>query len=216
MYSIKGSSRGRDQEYFSNQRKSLVTKLDDSSFRVGIHIRLREAHQFAKLTRGEFQNRFIDDSFNEVFCSLKFSRYHKFYHSFNKAIKQLHTAGITEHFIDKWKKYLQPKFYEKPIMLHKKYLETTYKNSFEDGPKVLSLRDLEFGFVVWCASLILPLLIFIVEILLALKDFIIMKCVLKTFFDQQQNEYERKFASHKTNLKFQRIIKLNSLELFDA
>jgi hypothetical protein len=30
-------------------------------------------------------------------------------------------------------------------MIHKEYLETTYANSFENGPQVLTVETLEFG-----------------------------------------------------------------------
>jgi hypothetical protein len=83
--------------------------------------------------------------------------------------------------VEKYFENLNPKFYEKPIQLvdtekdkkniirkriHKKYLETTWHKSHiaDSEPKVLTLDDLEFGFVVWLLSIVLPVIVFLLEI----------------------------------------------------
>jgi hypothetical protein len=78
--------------------------------------------------------------------------------------------------VEKYFEILTPKFCEKPIQIvdekngtkriHKKYLETTWHKSHiaDSEPKVLTLDDLEFGFVVWLVSIVLPLIAFLLEI----------------------------------------------------
>jgi hypothetical protein len=79
--------------------------------------------------------------------------------------------------VEKYFEILNPKFYEKPIQIvdkadgtkriYKNYLETIWHKSHvaDSEPKVLTLDDLEFGFVVWLASIVLPLIAFLLEII---------------------------------------------------
>jgi hypothetical protein len=92
------------------------------------------------------------------------------------------------HYMDEYKKYFDPKFYEKPLKIHKKYLETTWRKSFmaDNEPKVLTLSDLEFGFVVWFGSLIVPLIAFIIEYLSRLAQILMFKRILSSYFEQKK------------------------------
>jgi hypothetical protein len=150
-------------------------------------------------TRGELLKRILkedDHLIHNTVCGLKFPTNDKLYDSFNRKIQQLHEAGIIKKIMDENKKFLDPKFYEKPLMTHKEYLETTWRKSFVDEPQVLTLKDLEFGFVIWLGSLALPLIIFIVEILFKFVDKISeihsRRLFLSTYLEMKQVESKMK------------------------
>jgi hypothetical protein len=135
-------------------------------------------------TRGEIHKRLFSEPYQEQFCGVNFPRNHKLYPNVNHKITQLFEAGITQKYIKDNAEYLlNPKRYEKPILLHKKYLETTWRKSFisEKEPKVLSMKDLEFGFVIWLGALVLPMIGFILEWLNTLKNGLVMKFVFAAF-----------------------------------
>jgi hypothetical protein len=50
------------------------------------------------------------------------------------------------------------------------------------------MKDLEFGFVIWLGSLVLPLIGFILEWLKLLQHFLIMKFILAAYFERKQAE----------------------------
>jgi hypothetical protein len=88
---------------------------------------------------------------------------------------------VVKHLVAKYYEILNPKFFEKPIQIvdengrkqiHKKYLETTYhKTHYADKePQVLTYDDLEFGFVIWFGSLVLPSIAFLVEMICILIE----------------------------------------------
>jgi hypothetical protein len=151
--------------FFDNHRIKRIK--DENLFRpksrTSFYADTRSFYFESIRSRGEFMKRVLDETFNEYSCGMRFPPNDKLYESFNRKIQQLHEAGITNHIIESYKKYLDPKYYQKPVMTHKKYLETTHKNSFEDGPQVLTVKNLEFGFVIWLVTLILPIIAFTIE-----------------------------------------------------
>jgi hypothetical protein len=139
-------------------------------------------------SRGELFKRFVGEPIQEQTCGVEFPRNHKLYKHFNSKITQLIEAGITEKYRKTHLEHLNPKYYEKPRLIHKTYLETTWRKSFIDEPKILTMKNLEFGFVIWLGSLILPLLGFIFEWLNKLKDFFIIKFLLAAYFERKHSE----------------------------
>jgi hypothetical protein len=158
-------------------------------------------------TRGEINKRLLSEPYQEQFCGVKFPRNHRLYPNFNHKITQLYEAGIIEKYIkDHTENVLNPKWYEKPKLPHKKYLETTWRKSFIDEPKVLTMKDLEFGFVIWLGALVLPVIGFILEWLIKLKNGLVMKFVFAAYYD-------RKHSQSSDNVE-KRIMMLRDLKTF--
>jgi hypothetical protein len=156
-----------------------------------------------KRSRAELFKRIIGEPIQEQFCGVEFPRNHKLYKNFSRKITQLIEAGITKKYRKTNLIYSNPKYYEKPRMPHKKYLETTWRKSFIDEPKILIMKDLEFGFVIWLGSLIFPLIGFRSEWLNRLKEFLIMKFMLVAYFEQKHSESRKRirmFQKIKKNL----------------
>jgi hypothetical protein len=164
-------------------------------------------------SRGEIHKRLLSEPYQEQFCGVKFPRNHRLYPNFNNKITQLFEAGITEKYIkDITENVLNPKRYEKPVLLHKKYLETTWRKSFIDEPKVLTMKDLEFGFVIWLGSLVLPMIGFILEWLNRLKNGLVMKLVFAAFFNQK---YSQSSDNEEKRIRMLRDLKTFSLLALD-
>jgi hypothetical protein len=99
-------------------------------------MRTRNIIAFMIYSRGELSKRIVAEPIQEQFCGIFFTRNHKLYAPFNRKIVQLIEAGITEKYrADIYAERMNPKYYEKPRLAHKKYLETTWRKSFIDEPK---------------------------------------------------------------------------------
>jgi hypothetical protein len=154
--------------------------------KIGLVIPQDDVLTQTKLSRGEIMKRVLQTPVETLTCGFEFPRNHKFYESFNRKIQQITEAGITNHHKERDKKYLDPKSYEKPLKPHKKYFETTWRKSFVNEPQVLTFSDLEFGFVVWLGSLILPLIAFIIECLVGLVNVLLFKRILSVYFERKK------------------------------
>lgn len=117
-------------------------------------------------------------------CGMKFSRHHHFTYIFERKSKQLFTGGIFPYYADSKTSNSDQK---------------RYKHLYSDKPKVLNLRMLEPGFVIWTTSLLLAIITFISEWLMTLKDLIVIYNIFAVFF-HTKHETER--------LNFDRIIQL--------
>jgi hypothetical protein len=96
-----------------------------------------------------------------------------------------------KHYLDENDKNLNKNIYERPILVHKQYLETTWKNSFINGPKVLTWKDLQAGFKVWFWSLSLPVIAFIIEWTVRYLNLLVMRNIFKTFFEQEKKKFRK-------------------------
>jgi hypothetical protein len=168
---------------------------------VAVLVNSMNFYQDSIASRGELLKRVFKEDDESIFppcsCGMSFPTNDKLYESFNRKIQQLHEAGIIKKIIDENNKFLDPKFYEKPLMTHKEYMETTWRKSFVDEPQILTWEDLEFGFVIWFGSLAFPLIIFIVEMVF---DFVFKVVVnifiqrfLSIYFKMKQAESKMKF-----------------------
>jgi hypothetical protein len=183
---VNGKKKGQTRT--TDAHSSITNILTNSSFDGYCIIETRYWPQYLETFQsGEIFDRVLkDEPFDERQLGFSFPLNHKFYKTFNGVIRSLNEAGVIKHLVAKYYESLNPKFYEKPIQLvdkngrktiHKKYLETTYhKTHFADKePKVLTLEDLEFGFVIWLGSLVLPLIVYFLEIIFHVICIIITK-----------------------------------------
>jgi hypothetical protein len=139
-------------------------KLFDPKFKGAYRVQNDiDRFKYAEESRGEFNKRIIKEPLHQSLQGFDFPRNHKFFENFDKKLKQLFEAGIIQHYRESLTELANPKRYEKPIKIHKEYLETTWKKNFVDGPKVLTWNDLEFGFKLWLWSLLIPIIVFIFE-----------------------------------------------------
>lgn len=122
---------------------------------------------YAKMTRGRFLNRVLrEDLFVQAFA-LKLKLQHVFYENFDKAIKKLinyYFKNVTEDLNMK-----------------------QYEHLYVEEPQVLTLEELEAGFVLWIFAISFATIVFIIEWLKRFIDFLVFKSVINAFFVHQEH-----------------------------
>lgn len=107
--------------------------------------------------------------------ALKFRAHHFLYEVFNRKLQQYVEAGLNNYNTRWYNELYNPKRFEK------------YKEPFA----ILTLGELEAGFVVCMVPLILSIFVFAFEWILTMKDLMVLLFIFKTYFEakvQEQNE----------------------------
>lgn len=125
------------------------------------------------MTRGQLLDRIIDERFLLQMKGILFKPNHKLFDIVDKMIQQEFTTGLVDY-------YTKPYFH----FLNKK------KRRFQPlkGPKVLTLKHLEAGFLIWLACICFAAMAFVCEWLNRLKDELVLKYLLLAFYDQKKLE----------------------------
>lgn len=93
---------------------------------------------------------------------------HIFSESFVKKFQQVTEAGLINYYLRYWYDENNPKRWE-----------------VTKGPKVLTLKELEAGFVICIVSLVISTVIFCLEWLMTIKDLIVFHTIFKKFYETQ-------------------------------
>ena len=101
---------------------------------------------------------------------MQFPRNHRLFEIFDKKLQQLFEGGIIYYYLDEVLKYLNPKRYE---------------HLYRDKPKVLTIKHLEAGFVIWIISVSTALAAFMFEWLIKFYEYLIVKYVLEEFYKKK-------------------------------
>lgn len=92
--------------------------------------------------------------------------FNRLYLTIDRKLQQLSEAGLIDYNTRFWYDRRDPK-----------------RNSVEDGPQVLTLGELEAGFVICIAPLIFSAFVFAVEWMISLKYFLIVRTIFQKFFE---------------------------------
>lgn len=111
---------------------------------------------------------------------LYFYAHDRFFESFNEKFKQMFEAGLFDQYI------------REVIEL---YIRNIPHGQLEEPFKVLTLEELEAGFVVSVAPLFLAIAIFCLEWIVKAKDFVVVICIFQAFFKTRQVETDEIFKS---------------------
>lgn len=153
----------------------LNRQLFDPSFEGVVHVSGSILAVDSKRTNGRILKRILNEHLFSISLGLGMIRNNIYFNIIDKKIQQLLTGGLIGFYVDKYHIWEKPKMYER------------YRHLFEhDGPKVLSLTDLEAGFVIWLVVLSFSLVAFILEWIARLRDFIVVMFVLNAFFEEKQ------------------------------
>lgn len=110
--------------------------------------------------------KFLKERYGANTVALWIPNFHRFYHVFDWKLQQLLEAGLVD--------YNMRYFYDRRNP--KRFLE-------EAGPEILSLHDLEAGFVICMVPLVISIFIFVIEWLVLLKDFLVFRTIVLTFLE---------------------------------
>lgn len=166
----------------------MCCRIHNSSFKGAGHVHSRYMVELAIFTKGLIFNRILKESLITEFCGMMIPRNHKLYNVLDHKTKQMFEAGIINHYIDFFKKFLDPNFYKSLRRVTPKYLEVPHVKLYKEGPQILTLEHLEAGFVIWLAALSIAVGVYALEWLPRFKDYLIIELVLKAFYHQKMLE----------------------------
>lgn len=115
---------------------------------------------------------------------LFFPQRHFLFEVFDRKIQQLSEAGLIDYYVEKVNEGWNPKKLEQ----HKKPF------------KVLTLGELEAGFMVSIAPLALSLLVFCIEWIVAMKDLLVFHFTFEAYFTLKKCEQDRQSELKKIKL----------------
>lgn len=123
-------------------------------------------------SEGRILSTLLDERLFLESFGLSFPSHHKLYQIFNDKTQQLFESGIFQRYSYGSDRWLDPK---------------RYAHLYRDEPQVLTMNNLEAGFIIWLASLSLTLFAFVCEWIIRIMEFVICKSIFKAFYKQQMN-----------------------------
>lgn len=122
--------------------------------------------QMQQSTAGIFSQRIRKEILYVYMCGIKFPHHH-FTGIFGLKSQQLLTGGFISSF-------------QKDLLSFSESLR--FQHFIEEKSKVLNMKKLKPGFVIWAASLCVAFLALLLEWLITMKEYLVMKCVLLAFY----------------------------------
>lgn len=144
-------------------------RIHDPNFKGGLQVNQDYLIAFTRFSKGLFLDRVLKETLYTEIVGLELPKNHKFFEIFDKKIQQLFNAGIVDYYRDEFVQFTKPK---------------RYKHLHNSKPKVLTLKILEAGFVVWLISLFMSFLAFVGEWTVRIKDFLVFEYILEKFYDK--------------------------------
>lgn len=168
-----------DTTGYSKDFKDLLTKnIYDHRLKEVYHVRADYLNQLITDSAGRIGSRIIKEILPGVTKTLTFPRNHRFFEIFDEKIQKMVTAGIINHFAEEdYKNLLNAKNFSKSKL---------------DEVKPLNLEHLEAGFVVWLVTLVFPIVAFIMEWIVTLKNLIVFKYIYLTFIKAVEKNAEKR------------------------
>lgn len=125
-------------------------QIFDHSFGGVFEMNVLDVRIVSEKTKGTFLNRLLAESLFTEMTAMLFPPFHRFYDIFNLKLQQLFTSGIINFLSEVWVKTDSKK---------------KYAHLFSDlnGPQVLTMKNLEAGFVVWLVSISFAINMFLLE-----------------------------------------------------
>lgn len=113
----------------------------DHSFRGVLEINFLGLNYASNFSNGKILSRILPESFSTEMTAMIFPKFHRFYDILNLKLQQLFIGGIINYHSSKnWTHTENAKM---------------YAHLFSDlqGPQILTMKNLEAGFVVWLVSI---------------------------------------------------------------
>jgi hypothetical protein len=174
----------------------------NASFKGGLHITGYDLNSISKYTKGRILKRILKQRVLVSPVGLFFPNNYQYFQIFDKKIEQLITSGIANHYIEKYQVWTKQEAYEK------------FRHEFENNEaKVLTMHDLEAGFVIWMITISLAFTIYTLEWIGTLRAFLVINYVLFIFYDQKCKEC--KIISQQDTITIIKEIEENVVEMMD-
>lgn len=151
--------------------------LFDPSFEGGLQIGYDQLMYHVKKSNGSILQRVLKEDLFINMLGLRFDMFHVFFEIFERKVEQLITGGIINYYIKQVTEDMNPKRYE---------------HLYVNESKVLTMKHLEAGFVIWLFALSFAVMMFTIEWLIRLRDFLVFKYVFTEFCKQTERMKEVK------------------------
>jgi hypothetical protein len=165
-------------------------KIYDPSFRGGVGFSHLELKEQAKMSNGAILKILLKSFFREETCGLQIrsdiGTYSDLFDVYDNVTRKLFEAGIIQHWLAETDKYLDPRYYEKPLLLTKVYLHEIYPKTHHKGAQILTVEDLEAGLVIYLGTVALSFIAFALEWLVRFKDYLIVLNLLAAYFKAKE------------------------------
>lgn len=148
----------------------LINQIDDPNSKFCIHLVFWNLRSAVNITKGKFLKTLLKDRAMLQMEGVSMQRNHPFFEEFDRKFQQLFTGGLINQYTEEYFETLNPKRYEH-----------LYPG---DEPQVLTMKHLEAGFVVWLVSLSFAIIEFIIEWIIQLEEYLVIKFILSTFYAQ--------------------------------
>jgi hypothetical protein len=135
-------------------------------------------------TNGKLAKRLLKEGLFMEWIGMKFKRNSEYFEIFDEKLQQLVTAGIIDHLISFRKEMLNLK---------------RYAHLYRDEPQVLTMKNLEAGFVIWLISVSIAVCVFICEWISRLHDMLVLEFILVAYQKQAQTSLEIEFPFTQTH-----------------
>lgn len=147
----------------------VAKKIYHLTFKGCVHVPAEVLSLHVIISKGKLLKRVLKQRVGFEMRGLGFSRNDKFFEIFDRKFQQLFTAGLIDQSADFWFTFMNPKRYE---------------HFYVHEPEVLTMKDLEAGFVIWLISIFLTLIVFLLELLVKFRDRLVFQFVVFAFYHQ--------------------------------
>lgn len=143
--------------------------------KIAMEINLNTKLQFLAFFNASLDVKTLEERmFLETYV-LMFPTHHRFYDSFNRKFRKMLEAGLFDFYVRELHEFLKRKVQQKP----------------EQPFKVLTLEELEAGFVVSLFPLLLAVVVFCLEWLVLLKNLFLVSCVFSAYYHLKLSNMKR-------------------------
>lgn len=104
-------------------------------------------------------------------CGMQFPRNHRLYDIIDRKTRQLFTGGITNFYAEEFFKVLNADRYE---------------HLYREGPKVLTMKHLEAGFVTWLVTICFATFVFFCEWINKFREYLGFQHLMTVFYKQRR------------------------------
>lgn len=163
------------QKALDSDPSTIFDLAESAGGKIGIYFHFLYVLKFTNATKRKFNKRFLnDDPVMRGLYVLGAQPYSRMFEFINRKLQQFFEGGIMDFYLTWFKE------------LHSKNRFEEYKEPF----KVLTLEELEAGFVISFAPLLFAIVTFCVEWLVVLKDFVLAKCIFNAIFKIHRDQIE--------------------------
>jgi hypothetical protein len=162
-----------DQEELEKHSETSLDQIFFNSSFKGVYC-VENLFNAVMKTDGEMYERIPEERLLQLNSFVFLNRRNEIFQhpKFDEKMQQLNDAGILDYFMTEYKDKINRKRYKR----------------IKSGPQVLTMKQLEAGFVVWLISVQFAVLAFACEWLKRFFDYLVFKSIFVAFYDHKKSK----------------------------